>query len=73
MRAAVCGVSLFFITFALFTPEVAKLLSVPFILKDMNVTNQLFTILVILAIIPIESALLAGVNQIKTAKNKGQI
>ena len=70
LRAAVCGVSLFFITFALFTPEIANLLSVPFLLKDMNITNKLFTLLIIFAVIPIEAALLAAVKQIKTAKNK---
>ena len=70
LRAAVCGVSLFFITFALFTPEIANLLSVPFLLKDMNITNKLFTLLIIFSIIPIEAALLAAVKQIKTAKNK---
>ena len=40
LRGAVCAVSLFFVSFALFTPEVANLLSVPFTLKDMNITNK---------------------------------
>ena len=68
-----CGVSLFFITFALFTPEIANMLSVPYLLKDMHITNALLTILIILAIIPIESALLAAVKQIKIARNKESV
>ena len=73
LRSAVCGVSLFFITFALFTPEIANMLSVPYLLKDMHITNALLTILIILAIIPIESALLAAVKQIKIARNKESV
>ena len=69
LRLIVCISSLLFITLALFIPEIASILGVSYQFNDLNLTNRLFTICVILAILPIERALS---DAIRLFKNKGK-
>jgi len=69
LRIIVCLASLIFVTLALFIPEIASILGVSYQFNDLTLTNRLFTIAVILAILPIERALS---DIIRLFKNKGK-
>ncbi|MCI5744830.1 MAG: HAD-IC family P-type ATPase, partial [Erysipelotrichaceae bacterium] len=64
-RVVVCFLSLFFITFCLAIPEIANILGITYQFKDITTTNKLFTIAIVLAILPIEEFLAGLVRQIK--------
>lgn len=57
LRIMVCLISFTFVSLALFIPEIASLLGVTYQFNDISLTNRLFTLIIILIMWPIESAL----------------
>lgn len=69
LRLGVCIFAAFCVTLALFVPEISKLLGVSYQFADLDITKQLFTITMILIIMPIETALVDIIKGFK-AKRK---
>ena len=70
LRTIVCLISFTVITCALTVPEVASILGITYSIKNMSTTNKLFTLVVILSILPIESGLASIVRMLKNKPKK---
>ena len=71
LRAVVWLFSAVCISLAFLIPEIATNIGIAYLLSDLSITNQLFTIVVILAIVPIETGLSELVRMFKEkSKNK---
>lgn len=65
LRSLVCVTSFIVITAAFFIPEIATNLGIYYQFKDLDITKQLFTLVVILSIIPIQRAISDMIRSIK--------
>lgn len=62
LRVIVCLITFTCITIALFVPEISSMLGIAYQFNDLTITNRLFTLGVILAILPLEGGLVSLVN-----------
>ena len=70
LRTVVWLFSAICISLALFMPEIATNIGIPYLLDDLSITNKLFTLVVILAIVPIETCLSELVRSFKEKQKK---
>ncbi len=72
LRVLVCLFAAASVTIALFVPEISSILGVNYQFNDLTTTNQLFTLCIILLILPIEGGLASLISLLNRKNHKSE-